>query len=485
MRHRPTSALGVVLALSLLGGAALAEAPPGPPDTPQGKRVAALIAAFASGTPEALRGFVLENFAPSAQQQVPLEDRVRRLGGMASEIGPLEFEKMLRGEGPEVVFLARSKKSGDWLEISMMLQPPDDRLQGLRFEQSDGPGAEPVARLASDAAVADEAGRFLKRASEAGEFSGVALIARDGKPFFLEAYGRADRDFEVPNRIDTKFNVGSINKVFTQVAVAQLASQGKLELSDTIRKHLPDYPGPGADRITIQQLLTMSSGLGDIFGKKYDATPKSRLRALSDFLPLFVDEPLLFEPGTSRRYSNAGYVVLGLIIERVSGQSYHDYVREHVFRPAGMKDSDAYPQDAVVPNRAVGYTREREAEDGSEKTAPGPPRVNVYALPAVSSSAGGGYSTGADLLAFDQAMRHDRLLPAVWTDWFYGDKSSPPAASPRKRSGGGGFAGGTAGVNAVLESDLDTGCTIVVLSNLDPPSAERVAKTIRAWLGLR
>src|SRR5207342_3868259 len=96
------------------------------------------------------------------------------------------------------------------------------------------------------------------------------------------------------------FNLGSINKVFTQVAVAQLAEQGKLSLSDTIRKHLPDYPSPVADKITIQQLLTMTSGLGDFFGERYDATPKSRFRTLADFLPLFVNEPLLFEPGTSR-----------------------------------------------------------------------------------------------------------------------------------------------------------------------------------------
>ena len=227
----------------------------------------------------------------------------------------------------------------------------------------------------------------------------------------------------------------------------------------------------------------MSSGLGDIFGEKYDATPKAHLRELSDYLPLFAGEPLLFEPGTSRRYSNAGFVVLGLIIEKASGQRYHDYVREHVFLPAGMKDTDAYPQDAIVPNRAVGYTHEEEG--GRARSAAGPAHVNIYALPARSSSAGGGYSTAMDLVAFDEAMRHDRLLPAVWTDWFFTDKSNPPAVAPLpKRKGGAGFAGGTAGVNAAIETDLDTGYTIVVLSNLDPPSAEKVVKKLRGWLGL-
>ena len=484
MMLRSKSALAAALCVLGLAAAPAAARAEGPPDTPQGHRIAALLAAFDAGTPDAIRTFVTGNFAALAQKQVPLEDRVRRLGGMAADVGPLEFHGLRRTDGPEIVFLARSKKSGAWVEVGMMLEPaPTYGILGLKFERSEGPGEKAVSRVGSDSGVAAQAGAHLRKLADAGDFSGVVLAAKDGKPFFFEAYGLANRDFAVPNRKDTKFNLGSINKVFTQVAIAQLTAQGKLALSDTVRKHLPDYPSPVADKITIQELLTMSSGLGDIFGKKYDATPKSRLRELSDYLPLFVDQPLLFEPGTDRRYSNAGYVVLGLIVEKASGQRYHDYVREHIFLPAGMKDSDAYPQDSVVPNRAVGYTHEEEGE--AAKVASGPARVNIYALPARSSSAGGGYSTASDLLAFDQAMRHDKLLPAAWTDWFFTDKSNPPAATAMpKRHGGGGFAGGTAGANSVIETDLDTGYTIVVLSNLDPPAAETVGQTLRGWLGL-
>jgi len=485
MKHRSKSALPAALCVLALAAAASAAPAPAPPDTPQGKRMAALLAAFETGTPDAIRAFVQANFAASSQKEIPLEQRVGRLAGMAKEVGPLEFDRVLKGEAPDVSFLARSKRSGEWIEVGMRLEPaPPFGIMGLRFENSEGPGAEVATPLGSDAAVAAKTAETLRVLSGKDAFSGVVLLARNGTPFFLEAYGSADRDFGVPNRKDTKFNLGSINKIFTQAAIAQLAAAGRLSLSDTIRKHLPDYPNPAADRITIQELVTMTSGLGDIFGKKYDATPKDRLRTLADFLSLFADEPLLFEPGTSRRYSNAGYVVLGLIIEKASGQSYHDYVREHLFRPAGMKDTDAYAQDAIVPNRAVGYTRETEGDAPSRPDAP--LRVNIYALPAVSSSAGGGYSTAADLLAFDQAMRANRLLSPAWTDWFYSDKTHPPAADApaRKRGGGFGFAGGTAGVNSVIECDLDTGATIVVLSNLDPPSAESVSKKLRGWMGL-
>ncbi len=486
MKTRCASALALFLCLAALLRAADG---PSPPDTPQGKRMAALLTAFETGTPDAFRAFVTGNFAASALTEAPVDQRVQRLSGMARETGPLEFHSAVRGTGTDVAFLARSKKTGDWIEIGMRLEAePPAGILGLRFEDSEGPGAPKQTKKGSDAEVAAAARDLLRSRSESGEFSGVVLLARDGKPFFHEAAGLAQRDFGVPNRPDTKFNLGSINKIFTQVAIAQLAEQGKLSFDDTVRKHLPDYPSPAADKITIQQLVSMTSGLGDFFGDRYDATPKDRLRTLSDFLPLFASDPLRFEPGAGRQYSNAGYIVLGLIIEKVSGQSYDDYVRQHVFVPAGMKDTDAYSQDSVVSNRAVGYTRLPE-RPGGPKTEP---RPNIYSLPAHSSSAGGGYSTAEDLLRFAQAMRAEKLLSPDSTDWFFSDRARPPApggaarasAGSRKRSGGRGAAGGTDGVNAVLEIDLDTGYTVVVLSNLDPPSAERVSRTLRQWLGL-
>ncbi len=113
----------------------------------------------------------------------------------------------------------------------------------------------------------------------------------------------------------------------------------------------------------------MTSGLGDFFGEKFDATPKSRIRTLQDYLGLFASDRLLFEPGTSRRYSNAGYVVLGLIIEKITGKTYYDYVRENIYVPAGMTSSDSFMQDAVVENRAVGYTSEDAEREAAPRTA--------------------------------------------------------------------------------------------------------------------
>src|SRR5262249_52390898 len=148
-------------------------------------RVRALLAAFEVGTADALSAFVSANFAVSALQEVPLEQRVQRLGHMAQDVGPLEFDRIVRESGGEAAFLARSKKSGDWLEIGLRLEPgPPNGILGLRFERSEGPGAAHETKRGSDAEVAAAAHALLRSRAAAGEFSGVALIARDGKPFF-------------------------------------------------------------------------------------------------------------------------------------------------------------------------------------------------------------------------------------------------------------------------------------------------------------
>ena len=476
MKPRCASALALFLCLASL----LAAATPSPPDTPAGRRIQALLQAFEAGTPRAIEAFVAGNFAADALKESPARERAERLGGMAAQTGPLEFQKIVRRTPEEVVFLARSKKSGEFLEIGMRLEGSEPYgIRGFRFEEAPDPNAPSESRKGSDAEVAAAADAHLAKLAESGEFSGAVLIAKDGKPFFQKAYGLADRSLGVPNRVDTKFNLGSINKTFTQVAIAQLAAKGRLSLSDTIRKHLPDYRGASADVITIEQLLTMRSGMGDFFGTKYDATPKSRIRTLADYVPLFVDEPLRFAPGTSRGYSNAGYIVLGLIIEKLTGESYYDYVRRNIYAPAGMASTDAYTPDAVVPNRAVGYTSEDENEKPLKE-----PRANIYSLPGRGSSAGGGYSTVEDLLMFDAAMRGGKLLPAEWTAWYFTGQLPAAGAAPGKPRGGKGVAGGAPGINGVLEMDLDTGYTVVVLANLDPPAAEKVGRTLRQWLGL-
>lgn len=311
------------------------------------------------------------------------------------------------------------------------------------------PQGEIIARL----------GKALDSLTALDQFSGAVLLALDGQPVFERAYGLADREARRPNDVETAFNLGSINKVFTATAIRQLAAAGTIDLDSTLARYWPDYPNADvARRVTIRQLLQHRSGIGgNIFGAPAGGT-RSDVRRLRDYLPLFVTEPLQFEPGSRMQYSNAGYVVLGLVIERLSGEDYYDYVRQHVYDPAGMTRTAHWPVDSLPPNTAVGYTTENAG--GSPA---GARHRNSALLPGRGSSAGGGYSTAHDLLRFLQALRGGRI----------------PAGPPP----GLGIAGGAPGLNAAVEGDLPGGYDLIVLANLDPPAAEAVAQLIRKWLG--
>jgi len=294
--------------------------------------------------------------------------------------------------------------------------------------------------------------RYLEALVAKELFSGTVLVAHDGQPLYFKSFGLANRDWNVPNANDTRYSIGSINKIFTKLALDQLHDAGKLDYSKTLRTYLPDYPSDIADRITIQQLIDHKSGMGDIFGDEYDALSKDQFRTLRDYMKVFAKNPLEFEPGTNQRYSNAGYVVLGLVIEKLSGMSYYDYIRKNIYAPAGMVDSDSYAMDEIVPKVAVGYTR------GGMGAPKGTPlRTNIYTKPAKPSSAGGGYSTAMDLLRFTR---------------YYG----------KQLGYGMGFGGGAPGLNAAVEVEGEY--AIIVLANYDPPSAEAVARNVRTALGL-
>jgi D-alanyl-D-alanine carboxypeptidase len=297
----------------------------------------------------------------------------------------------------------------------------------------------------------------LDSLSAAGAFSGVAVLARNGVPVFERAYGMADREAGRANAVDTRFNLGSINKVFTATAVRQLEAQGRLHLDSTLATYLPDYPNAEvARRVTLRQLMEHRAGMGgNVFGVPASGS-RMDLRHNRDFLPLFAGEPLQFEPGSAERYCNVCYVVLGMVVERVSGVDYYDYIRRNVYQPAEMSSTDHYALDSLPANTAVGYTM------GEDRA--GPLRANTELLPGRGSSAGGGYSTAHDLLRFLAALRAHRI------------PGGPPA--------GIGVGGGSPGVNAMLEGGLPGGYDLVVLTNLDPRAAGRVGEMLRGWMGV-
>ncbi len=297
----------------------------------------------------------------------------------------------------------------------------------------------------------------MRQLADQGLFSGAVLIAEQGKVRFEGAYGLASREFEVPNNLDTRFDVGSCNKDYTRVAILQLQAQGKLSIDDTVGKHLPDYPNADVrDKVTIQHLIDHRAGLADYFDDDWRKKPMSQLRHVEDYIPIWGPKPLLSEPGTRERYSNYGYTVLGAIIEAASGERYPDYVVEHVFKPAGMTRSGFFDTDAVVPNVAVGYTHLSHSGQLEEAVK------NIYVEPAKGGPWGKSYSTVRDLYRFYDAMMNGRIIEGE-ANWLAGGWET----------GGFMLGGAGPGLNAMIA--VEDGVAVVVMANMDPPIAEDVA----------
>lgn len=324
---------------------------------------------------------------------------------------------------------------------------------------------------------------YVQERCAADQFSGVVLIAKDGIPIFERACGYADLSFMVPNQIDTKFNIASITKTFTAVAIGQLVDQGKISFNDVIALYLPDFPKKVADRVTIHHLLTHTSGYGQYWNEDYRAK-RYELRSINDYLKLVINKPLAFTPGDHFSYGNEGYVVLGAIIERVSGQDYYEYLQEHIFWPSAMTATGHFELDLPIPNLAVGYTYINW--DGTTHPAYRTSNLLIYAVRG--SPAGPSQSTVYNLLNFAQALLGHRLLSPETTNVILSGKvdSEQPNAQyaygfyTRNGTWGRliGHGGRSFGADAFLHIYLDIGYTVIVLSNYDRPAAKVIAHRI-------
>lgn len=335
-------------------------------------------------------------------------------------------------------------------------------------------------------ALATELEAFLEQAAARDAFSGTVLVAKDGQPIFTKAYGMANKKDGTPNRVDTKFDLGSMNKMFTAVAIAQLVERGKLSFDDRLAKVLPDYPNKSvAEKVTIHHLLTHTSGMGNYQNEAFIAN-LGKIRTNADLLPFFVNDPLAFEPGTKWQYSNAGFAVLGLVIEKVSGQNYFDFVKDNIFKPAGMLNTESYERDKQTPNLAIGYMR---MNDQGRPDPSAPLRENSSLRPIRGSAAGGGYSTVEDLLKFSQALSGHKLLSEKYTSIVTTGKTEVNGPDRKYAYGLGdsvidglhitGHNGGGPGIGANFDVFPELGYTAVVLSNYSPPMMMPVVNKIR------
>lgn len=320
----------------------------------------------------------------------------------------------------------------------------------------------------------DELENYLRLAQELWRFNGTVLVADRGEILLCRGYGFSNKDFGQPNTPQTRFFIGSITKQFTAAAVLALRDDSLLNLDSPIIEYLPDYPSEPGRRITICHLLTHTSGIPN-----YTDDPELLLRRTEpltpdDIIGLFRHRPLEFEPGTSFKYSNSGYILLGKIIEAVSGQSYEAFLHRRILKPAGMLSTGYGRRESGIPDRADGYTIDQIGNI-------------ISALPidfSIMFSAGALYSTVLDIYRWDSLLYTDAILNKATiaemltpSQYGYGYGWYIDSLFERRLAFHGGFLDG---YNAVLYRWLDDSVTVIVFSNEDEAPVAKIARGLSA-----
>ncbi|HET7084838.1 MAG TPA: serine hydrolase domain-containing protein [Rhizomicrobium sp.] len=443
----------LLLAFLLMTVPAFAQ--PAIPDTAMGKTLSDYLTALNSGDTAQINTFKSAHHFDEPPQD--LQNFYRQTGGFT-------LLKVESADATSIVSLMQEKRSETIARfIIKEIGTAEAPKLSVSARAIPRPAEFAIPRLSQ--AVALKALEDRARDEEKNDkFSGVYLIARDGKVVSAKAFGWEDREAKRKVTLDTKFRIGSMNKMFTAVAALQLVAAKKLSLDGTVGTYIPDYPNKEiADKVTIRMLLTHTGGTGDFFGPEYDAKRLS-LKTHADYMALFGARSPRFTPGSRDAYSNYGFLLLGNIIEKVSGQSYYDYVAKNIFAPAGMTNTGSLPEDEAVPHRATAYTWKDSW-------------VVNDTLSYRGMSAGGGYSTAGDLLKFAQALRTEKLLPG---------RLVADATTPHNHNGNYGYGfgvegtglflhfghnGGAPGQNGDLQIYPALGIVVIALSNFDPPAA--------------
>jgi len=458
-------------------------------ETTIGKLGIKLVAALNSNDRETQLNFI-NSFLDSRALESGTDSWLKKFADLYNLTGGVEIMSMQSGRTPdEVSMQVKSLRGNQVIDLATRMSPQSpEKLIGFIFRPLQASSALPWPQNPlSEPSIVAEIEKHIQANVNEDAFSGAVLIAKGDRILLSKAYGLADKEKKIINQTDTKFNIGSMNKMFTSVAIAQLVQAGKLSYTDTLANILPDYPNKAlASKITIHHLLTHTSGLGNFFKPEFFEHREKYVNLIS-YLPIFANDPLLFEPGNDWAYSNAGFIVLGIVVEKISGEDYFDYVRRHIFKPAQMNHTDSYERDAVVPNLALGYTYDEN--DPQHKM---PRHDNRNTLPIKGSSAGGGYSTIGDMLLFSKALLAHHLLNEELTNNIMSGKVDDHhlnskygyGFSDRTLSGKHivGHNGGGPGINGSLEILKDNGYIIIVLSNYGPPSADGLASEFSEFL---
>lgn len=453
------------------------------PEGRKGERIQSLIDTFNSHDPAKIRRFVEDTFTERFQKGVPMNVHIDVFLREHRLSGNLEFHSIrtyMPERKNETVVILKAYNFDNWRSFLIKFDEKNDyQISALQFLPARTPTNVDEPAL-SEEQFFQEVKTIISRVCQGDVFSGTALIAKGDQVLLSHACGEASRRFHVPNKIDTKFNLGSMNKMFTATAIAQLVEKGVLSYQDPISKYVDEswLPEEMTSKIQIHHLLSHTSGLGSYFNDTFAKGSRAQWRDVDDYKPLVNGEKLAFEPGEKFRYSNTGMLLLGVVIESATGESYFDYIRKNIYDPAGMENSDSFEMDDPVENLAIGYYPDRKSPYGWKN--------NYFQHVIKGGPAGGGFSTVEDLHKFARALLTEKLvskksLEILWKDHtgdYYGYGFRTEEGPNGKKVGHG---GGFPGINANLDIFVDRGYIVAVLSNYDraaSPLARKIDKLL-------
>ena len=453
------------------------------PGGKMGERIESIIDIFNSNDPERIRRFMRDECTPKFRDMAPMDEHIKVWLGVGRETGGIDFYGIRTYEPErkgETVVILRDRNFESWRGVSILFADEKEFLvDGLNISPARTPSGmieAPLTEKELIQMVQDLGERLIAR----DIFSGTLLIAKGDEVLLTKVGGEASKSYHVPNNIDTKFNLGSMNKMFTATSIVQLAEKGLLNFQDPISKYVDEswLPKNITDKVTIHHLLTHTSGLGSYFNETYWKSSRELFRKVDDYKPLIKEEKLAFEPGTKFQYSNTGMFLLGVVIEKVTGQSYFDYVRKNIYEPAGMKNTDSYEMDYPVENLAIGYSPDWKSPYHWQN--------NLYKHVLKGGPAGGGFSTVGDLFKFARALQTGKLvkpesLSLMWKDYTGANYGYGFGVEEGPNGKVVGHSGGFDGINANLNIYLDKGYIVAVLSNYDmgaSPVVNRIAQLL-------
>ncbi|TRZ92159.1 class A beta-lactamase-related serine hydrolase [bacterium] len=481
----------LLLSLVLVGPSAIARQAAAPdfkdttvlPEGQKGARVRSLIEVINSGEPGRVKRFLDQECTGEFRGMVPMEEHLSAFLGFLRDTDGIEFYSVrtYTPERPdETVVIVKDRSLGSFWGLSFRFgESPKFPVAGIGFDSARPPVGPPEAALTEKEAV-DEIRALMAGLNKKNWFSGTLLIAKGSDVLLTEVGGEASKAFHVPNNIDTKFNLGSMNKMFTATAVARLVEAGKLSFDDPISRYVDEtwLPKSVTDKITVRHLITHTSGLGSYFNKTYVKSSRDLFRTLDDYKPLIKDDKPAFTPGEKFQYSNTGMFLLGVVIEKLTGEDYFEHIRKAIYGPAGMTSSDCYEMDHPVENLAIGYS--------PDFSSPYKWQNNLYKHVLKGGPAGGGFSTVKDLHKFALALLAGKLVSksmreTMWTDFKGANYGYGFAVAQGPGGKVVGHSGGFTGINSQLDIYVDSGTIVAVMSNYDngaSPLADKIGRIL-------